>query len=87
MPKCVGVCRESGPSSINMIDFEAYFFSLTELVISSQRNQVIKLSDAMGREIDRFQVVSGKNQVTVPTVSGLLFLSGETGKTQRIIQP
>lgn len=74
-------------SSINMIDFEAYFFSLTELVISSQRNQVIKLSDAMGREIDRFQVVSGKNQVTVPTVSGLLFLSGETGKTQRIIQP
>lgn len=74
-------------SSMHMNDFKAYLISLNELIITSNKNQFIKLSDAMGREITQFPVVTGKNQVSIPITSGVLFLSGEMGMTQRIIQP
>jgi len=71
----------------NISDFHAYFVSLNELMIISEKDQIIQLYDGLGRKIIQYPVVSGKNSIKSPISSGLLFMEGETGTRLRLIQP
>jgi hypothetical protein len=71
----------------NITDFHAYFVSLNELMIISEKDQIIQLYDGLGRKINQYPIVSGKNSIKSPVSSGLLFLEGEAGTRQRLIQP
>jgi hypothetical protein len=71
----------------NISDFHAYFVSLNELMIISEKDQIIQLYDGLGRKINQYPIVSGKNSIKSPVSSGLLFLEGEAGTRQRLIQP
>jgi hypothetical protein len=71
----------------NITDFHAYFVSLNELIIISEKDQIIQLYDGLGRKINQYPIASGKNSLKSPVSSGLLFLEGEEGTRLRLIQP
>lgn len=73
--------------TVSISDFHAYFVSLNELMIISEKDQIIQIYDGLGRKINQYSVVSGKNNIKSPVSSGLLFLEGEYGTKLRLIQP
>jgi hypothetical protein len=73
--------------TVSISDFKAYFLSMNEFMIVSEKDQIIQLFDGLGRKINQFAVVTGKNNIKSPIGSGLLFLEGESGTKLRLIQP
>jgi hypothetical protein len=72
--------------STSIADFKAYFVSLNELIIISDKDQIIQLYDGLGRKMNQHPVVTGENNIKSPISSGLLFLEGESGTRLRLIQ-
>jgi hypothetical protein len=72
--------------STSIADFKAYFVSLNELIIISDKDQIIQLYDGLGRKMNQYPVVTGENNIKSPISSGLLLLESESGTRLRLIQ-
>jgi hypothetical protein len=72
--------------SISISDFSAYVATMNELVIISQKNQVVQVYDGLGRLIQQVSISTGKNSLQISNNTNLLFLIGENGTKQRLIK-